>query len=88
MKSPLKIFPQDYRLPILYETYEEEMIAHHNFDGSREDCQDSSDEDTLLENYTSSNGLEMEYEEDGNPSRAPKSNIFSIFYHFPVFPKY
>lgn len=41
-------------------------VAEHNYDEADVDCQDSKAENALLESYSSSNGLEIEYDEDGN----------------------
>lgn len=42
------------------------MICEHNSNVADDDCQNMSDDYALLDNYTSSNGLEMECDEDGN----------------------
>lgn len=51
---------------MLSKSEEEAKITECNCDGADDDFQDSSDEDALLEIYTSSNELEMKYNEDGN----------------------
>lgn len=67
MKSPFKILQRNDSLPMVYESGEEPKNAAHNWDGADEDCRNSNDGDALLENCTSFNGLEMEYNKDGNP---------------------
>lgn len=49
---------------MLYKGDEKGRISEHDYDEAEDDFQDSIDEDGLLESYTSSNGLEMEYEEN------------------------
>lgn len=66
MKSPYKIIQPDDSLSMLYESGEQARNYEQNFDEADNDCLDFSDEDALLENNTSSNVLEMEYDEDDN----------------------
>lgn len=66
MKSPLKIFQRHNTFPMFYENDEEAKIAEHNWDGAENDCQDSSNENALVENYSSSKRLEKKDDGESN----------------------
>lgn len=71
IKCLFKSFQQDDILPMLYKSNGEVRIDEPNFEWAHDDYQNSSDDDALFKNSTSSDRLEMEYEEDGNPESCP-----------------
>lgn len=66
-KCPFKSFQENDSLSILYDSGEEARIGEDTCEGPDDNFQYCSRERALLENYTSSNGLEIEYKDDANP---------------------